>query len=301
MRILVIRGGALGDFIVTLPVLAALRRQFAGCRLEILGNPSFASLAVAGGLADDVSDLGSRRFSGCFSQAGATMETAAYFAGFDLIFSYLHDPLGIFRDNVIECSSARYIVGPSRPDETLGIHVTESLLRPLNFPDADTRPRLELSFEPEMEWRLAVHPGSGAERKNWPEAKWSEFLKMLAIQTSLQFLVIGGEVEEDRCHRLAAGLPPERVQIAQSVPLPDLAARMKACAIFMGHDSGITHLAAALDLPGLVLWGPTALATWRPRSDRLKVLQSGGDLATLEVSAVLKGLKSLPGLGFKRR
>jgi ADP-heptose:LPS heptosyltransferase len=301
MKILVIRGGALGDFIVTLPVLAALRREFPECRLEILGSPAFASLALMEGLADAVSDLGSMRFSGCFSQAGASMETAAYFAGFDLIISYLHDPNGIFRDNVTNCSCARFIVGPNRPDETLGIHATEIFLQPLCIADADPRPRLTLPSNPEPEWRLAIHPGSGAARKNWPEDNWSDLLKMFLAETSLNFLLIGGEVEGERCNRLAAGLPAERVEIAQNLPLPELAARMKACALFIGHDSGITHLAAALDLPGLVLWGPTALATWRPQSDRLKILESGGELASLAVPTVWRELKRLPGLGFKRR
>ena len=53
-RILVIRGGAIGDFILTLPVLAALRAQFPQARLVVLGYPHIASLALAGELADEV-------------------------------------------------------------------------------------------------------------------------------------------------------------------------------------------------------------------------------------------------------
>jgi heptosyltransferase-3 len=50
-RILVIRGGAIGDFILTLPVLAALRERFPGVEIEVLGYPHIASLALSGGLA----------------------------------------------------------------------------------------------------------------------------------------------------------------------------------------------------------------------------------------------------------
>jgi heptosyltransferase-3 len=301
VKILVIRGGALGDFILTLPVLAALRREFPGARLEILGNPSFGSLAIAGGLADHVSDIGSVRFTGLFGNMGATTENRVYFAGFDLIVAYVYDPDRVFRENVESCSSARFIAGPYRVDETLRIHATEILLQPIGIANADTRPRLNFPPVAEAEWRLAVHPGSGATRKNWPEGKWSELLKILAKDMSLHFLLIGGESEGHRCHRLAAILPSERVQIAQSLPLPELAGRMKGCAMFMGHDSGITHLAAALDLPGLVLWGKTALATWRPQSERLKILQNDHGLESLEVATVLRELKRLPGMGFKRR
>ena len=59
-RILVIRGGAVGDFIVTLPVLAALRSQFPQTRLEVLAYPQVATLAVRAGLADEAHAIESR-------------------------------------------------------------------------------------------------------------------------------------------------------------------------------------------------------------------------------------------------
>jgi heptosyltransferase-2 len=56
-KILVIRGGAIGDFILTLPVLSALRQQFPNAKLEVLGYPHIAQLAVTGGLADAVRSI----------------------------------------------------------------------------------------------------------------------------------------------------------------------------------------------------------------------------------------------------
>jgi heptosyltransferase III len=295
-KILVIRGGALGDFILTLPVLAALRLRFPKHRLEILGYPSIASLALAVGLADGVSALESPRFTGFFVSKGSwSTEIADWFSGFETIISYLYDPQDIFRSNVARCSSAQFIVGPHRPDETLGVHAAELLLRPLQALDileADPRPRLLLPAVPPASPRLALHPGSGSERKNWPEAKWAELLKLLAAQSTCDFLIIGGEAEGDRCARLAAVLPAARVQAAQNLPLPELARRMQTCSAFIGHDSGITHLAAALDLPGLVLWGETVLTTWRPQSARLKILRDPAGLTALPVDAVWRELKN---------
>jgi heptosyltransferase-2 len=291
-KILVIRGGAVGDFILTLPVLAALRLCFPRHRLEILGYPSAASLAVAAGLADDVSALESPRFTGFFVPNGAwSAEVAAWFSGFDWIISYLHDPGDIFRSNVARCSSAPFIAGPHRPDETLAVHAAGQLLRPLQalgIRGADPRPRLPLPATLSAPPRLALHPGSGSERKNWPEAKWAELLQLLAGQSACDFLLIGGEAERDRCARLAAALPAGRAHPAQNLPLIGLARRMQACAAFIGHDSGITHLAAALDLPGLVLWGETVLTTWHPQSARLKILRDPAGLEALPVAAVWK-------------
>jgi heptosyltransferase-2 len=289
-KILVIRGGALGDFVLTLPVLAALRRHYPAHRLEVLGYPSIASLAAAGGLADGVSALESPRFAGFFVRNGSWSDgVAAWFAGFDWIISYVHDPQGVFRGNVARCSSVPFIAGPHRPDETLAVHATELLLRPLQalgIRGADPRPRLSLRSTPPAGPRLALHPGSGSEGKNWPEAKWAELLQLLAAQSARDLLLIGGEAEGDRCARLAAALPSGRAHIAQNLPLTELARLMQGCGAFIGHDSGITHLAAALDLPGLVLWGETALTTWRPQSERMTILRDPAGLAALSVGVV---------------
>src|SRR5947208_13533556 len=131
-KILVIRGGAIGDFILTLPVFAALRRQFPGTRLEILGYPHIAHLALAGGLADEVWSIEARALAGFFARRGQLDERLAdYFAGFAVILSFLYDPDGIFRENVACCSKAQFIAGPHRPDQRLNRHATEVLLEPL--------------------------------------------------------------------------------------------------------------------------------------------------------------------------
>lgn len=294
-KILVIRGGALGDFILTIPVLAALRRQFPKCKLEILGYPSVASLAVVAGLADEVSPLESARFTGFFAaDSSLSSDAAEWLSGFDCIISYLYDPEQIFQRNAGRCSAARFIAGPHRPDETLAVHAVEQLLRPLQALDirgADPRPRLILPGAPPSASRLAIHPGSGSERKNWPEAKWAELLKHLTEQTACNFLLIGGEAEGDRCARLAAAVPAGRARIAQNLPLADLVWQMQACCAFVGHDSGITHLAAALDLPGLALWGESNLTIWRPQSARLKVLADPAGLKALPVAKVRQALE----------
>jgi ADP-heptose:LPS heptosyltransferase len=293
-KTLVIRGGALGDFILTLPALAALRGHFPGRPLEILGYPSIASLAVAGGLADRVCALESPALARFFAPDAAGPAAAAeYFAQFDLIVSYLYDPEGVFQSNATRAGAARFVAGPHRPDEDSGLHAAEVLLRPLEslgIRHADPRPRLVLSQAGEGlpgAW-LAAHPGSGSEEKNWPETKWAELLKSLASRTRWSFLLIGGEAEGDRSRRLCDLLPPGRARLAQDVPLVELAQRMKSCAGYIGHDSGITHLAAALDLPGLVLWGPTSAAVWRPMNERMRLIRHAGGLGELPVEMVLR-------------
>jgi len=294
-NILVIRGGAIGDFILTLPVFAALRKQFPDARLEVLSYPHIAQIALAGGLADEVRSIEARALAGFFARDGRLDENLArYFAGFALILSYLYDPDDIFQSNVTSCSKAQFITGPHRPDEKLELHATESFLKPLEklaIYDADPVPRLPLNPQPSTLNPIALHPGSGSERKNWPEENWMRLIQDLQTATKFNFLLVGGEAEVERLHRLSAVFRPDRLELAQCLPLVDLARRLRSCVGFIGHDSGISHLAAAVGLPVLVLWGDTNERVWHPRGERVTVIRSPDGIQALPVERVLDQLR----------
>src|SRR5687768_4173558 len=89
-KILVIRGGAIGDFILTLPVLAALRTHLPRARVDVLGYRHIAELALLGGLADEVRSIEARPLAAFFaSRSPLAPELQDYFAGFAVIISYL--------------------------------------------------------------------------------------------------------------------------------------------------------------------------------------------------------------------
>jgi heptosyltransferase-2 len=304
-KILVIRGGAIGDFILTLPAIAALRRQFPAAHIEVLGYPHIAQLALAGGLVDHVQSIEAQALAGFFARNGRLVEDlASYFSEFDLILSYLYDPDQIFQTNVARCTGAQFIIGPHRPNEQAGLPAAPVYLKPLErlaIFDADPVPRLALSLKPparaarsaRASW-LALHPGSGSDRKNWPEANWAELLQHLVNVTELSLLVVGGEAEGERLQRLAAALPSARYRVLKSLPLAELARQLTRCGAFIGHDSGISHLAAAVGLPGLVLWADTIEEVWRPPSERVTVLRHPAGLDRLPVEKVLQQLRQLP-------
>jgi len=309
-KILVIRGGAIGDFILTLPAMAALRRQFPEAHVEVLGYPHIVPLALAGGLADQAQSIEARALAGFFARGGELAEELAdYFSEFDLIVSYLYDPDQIFQNNVGRCTGAQFITGPHRADEGARLHAAKAYLKPLErlaIFDADPVPRLSLDPEPLVSPNparageggstldsLALHPGSGSERKNWAEAKWAELMQHLIRRSNFHLLLVGGEAEGGRLQRLAAALPPARVRLAQSLALVELARLMQRCRPFIGHDSGISHLAAALGLPGLILWGDSVEEIWQPPSEKMVVLRHSEGLQRLEVCTVLEALERL--------
>lgn len=301
-KILVIRGGAIGDFILTLPVLQAIQMHLPANHVEVLGYPRIAQLAVAGGLAARVQSIESRAMAGFFARRGRLDDVLRdYFSDFDLIISFLYDPDGIFEENVKLCSAGQFIAGPHRPDESSHLHAAACFLKPLErlaIYDAEAFPRL--AIEPTAngpasvlklalatgQW-LAVHPGSGSEKKNWPEANWRELLARLLDESGLNLLLVGGESEGDRLPRLAAALPDERVAAAQNLPLADLGQLLAMAKGFLGHDSGISHLAAAVGLPGLLLWGETNAHVWRPPSLQFELLQNPAGLAAIGPTEVL--------------
>lgn len=317
-KILIIRGGAIGDFILTIPALSALRLQFPQARLVVLGYPHIVQLAIAGGLADQVTPIEARALAGFFARNGDLDETLeVYFASFQVILSYLYDPDEIFRSNVARCSKAQFIQGPHRPDENSHLHATEVFLQPLEklaIFGADPMPRLGfdscpivvsnemLTYQPSVKGNLnsrvtlptiGIHPGSGSESKNWPEEMWAECLRALSSKGGWNFLLIGGEAEGNRLARLAAMVRNARVQIAENWPLTKLAITLRHCRVYVGHDSGISHLAAAVGLDGLVLWGSTNSAVWAPRSERMRILKCEQGLAKLSVASVLQELEPL--------
>ena len=296
-RILVIRGGAIGDFVLTLPVLAALRDRFPKTQLEILGYPRIAAMAVDAGLVRAVHALESPGLAMFFTPNGAfDLEWREFFARYAIVVSYLYDPDDIFEENVKSCGVGQFIAARHRPDETKPIHASEVFLKPLEqltIFDGDPVARLAINSGEASGNYLALHPGSGSASKNWPEEKWRELLEYLLAKTKLQLLLIGGEAEGEKLQRLACGFPEARLELAEHLPLNRLAKRLAKCCGFVGHDSGVTHIASALGLPTLVLWGPSREAIWRPLGENVRVLNQHHALAELSLESVVQGIDTL--------
>ena len=273
-----------------------------GTCLEILGYPTIANLAVAAGLAEATRSIESPVFAPFFtSDASLPTEPARYFGQFDLIVSYLHDPDQTFVHRLASVTQALILTGPHRPSETAAIHAVQSLMRPLEeLGVCDIAPEPELRFSApapcqrefaNARW-IAIHPGSGSPRKNWPESSWAELLKELLEKTSDNLLLVGGEAEEGRLKRLAQTLPANRVRLADNIPLTELAQQLRCGSLFVGHDSGITHLAAALGLPVVALWGESNAQVWHPASQKAVLLRHPSGLDFLAVSTVAQAVQA---------
>ena len=186
-RILVIRGGAIGDFILTLPAITA--RASSRALISKSRLPAHRATSAPGRTGGSGASHRSAGLAGFLARAGVLAEDLGdYFAAFDVIISYLYDPDGIFQTNVARCSRAQFIAGRHRPDESEPLHATQTFLKALerlSIFDADPVPRLGLGPCADVSTTLALHPGSGSERKNWPEERWAELLLWLIEATRM--------------------------------------------------------------------------------------------------------------------
>ena len=294
-RALVIRGGALGDFLLTLPVLQALREAAPDARLAVLSYPGLAALAKSSGTVDEVRSIEYGPLAGFFTQ-GAVLDPALrdYFGSFDLIVSYLYDPDGIFRENLRAAGAPRIITGPHRPQ--LSGHAIDQLAAPLaelGVPLASRASRLRVTPAAHPVPVIALHPGSGSAAKNWPAERWRQ-LAALLLETApaVRLAVIGGEADAEALEPLRDLRDHRRAVFWENLPLPELANRLAGAAFYLGHDTGISHLAATAGTPSLLLFGPTDPGVWSPPHEQVRVLRApGGRLEDLAVGPVLGAVR----------
>ena len=303
-RILVIRGGAIGDFILTLPALKALRDAWPGAHVEILGYKHIAVLAEKRFYAQAVRSIEYGPFARFFARnAELPAELADYFATFDLVVSYLYDPDQIFETNLRRCGVENLICGPARIVEDAG-HAALQLARPIEalgigvvdlaakiFPSIEDRKFAREFLASMPQPILAIHPGSGSQAKNWPLENWIDLFSPDSRFADLKrALVISGEADKSQTDALEREWKNRDVRFARNLPLPHLAAALEH-AIFIGHDSGISHLAAAAGANCILLFGPTDPGVWAPKNGNVQILRAPNaklsDLSIREVGTAL--------------
>lgn len=308
-RILVIRGGAIGDFVLTLPAIHMLRQTLPHCHLEILGYQHIAELALHGGsekgrtYADAVRSIEHGPLAAFFARGGQLApDLCEYFKGFQQVVSWLFDPDGIFAANLERAGVKNYL---GVYEKIAGQpHASQQLARGLErmaifledyaarlFPDATSRDAAHAWLAEhggKMDARplVAIHPGSGSPRKNWPAGNWQRLADRIASAGS-RLLLIGGEADAAVLDPLASALAVHQPIVARNLPLPTLAALLAQCAAYFGHDTGISHIAAATGIPSTLIFGPTNPATWAPQGAHVRVISApGGNLTTLAPDSV---------------
>jgi heptosyltransferase-3 len=254
----VIRPGAIGDFIVSLPAIESLRTPY----FEVWAGSQNVPLVR---FADRVRSIASTGLDllGITETDARLIESLR---GFDSIVSWYGANRPDFRELVLSLGLPFHFF-PALPSEHAGVHAVDF------YADQTGLARgawPHIPVPPRAREFAVLHPGSGSARKNWPLERFQELARRLASRMAV---------------RWCAG--PDSAPIED---LYELACWLAAARVYIGNDSGITHLAAAAGAPTIALFGPTDPRVWAPRGSGVQVI-ARTSLHTITVDDVLALIK----------
>ena len=284
MKLVIIRPAALGDTLMLMPAIAQLN------------DPAHMVLVGRSPGIDFISPFVDRSIdfegSGWHQLFLEKWEGTSHLnlPGADLIVAFLSDPDGcVVRNLQTHMPKASvHLFPPFPPDEDnvhVAFHLAQCLQRsglpvePENaLEEAFRRPLLKTGGHAYQNKKIVFHPGSGGQRKNHPPEFWLEMIGELTSHfpspSLYKSVILLGPAEEQLLPFFTAGLSSEGTEILFSPDNEELAALLARAPLYIGHDSGITHLAAMLGTPTIALFRKSPVRQWRPLGPAVKVIES---------------------------
>ncbi len=273
--------------LLALPAMRMFRRAFPRSTLALLGRPERLSLVAFDLQAQSVHSIDRAGMAYLYADGGALpVELSDFFSAFDAVLVFGRSSGSLLAENLKKAGAGRGIVLPSFPPEAAKVHVADSLVDALKvsgFEEEGSFHPLQLPDDPSDfagsflrnlggeagDPVLAIHPGSGSPAKNWSPENFAMIADRAGEQAGI--LLISGPAQ-DGVGEVRRAMKKARPLVAQNLSLLQLAALLKRSTAYLGNDSGITHLAAALGLPTLAIFGPTDPAIWGPRGPGVRIL-----------------------------
>jgi len=273
---LIIRASSVGDVVLTEPVVAAVRRAWPSSRIGFVVKDRYRDL-VRGNLDIDTVHALADSSSAELARISAEIRGAGYARVVDLHANarsrFLAARSGARarttyrKRDALDWVRVRVLHGTYRARRRIVERYLDALA-PLGVPNGYERPRFHLLPGSEETARriladagfgrapiAAVVPGSLWETKRWPAERFGEVARRLVSELGMDVLVLGSEEERALCGRVSGG--ERAVNLAGKVGLGDMAGLLNEANLFVGNDSGPTHVAMALDTPTVAIFGPT--------------------------------------------
>jgi Glycosyltransferase family 9 (heptosyltransferase) len=278
-RVLLLRAGALGDLLLLRPVVASLHG--AGSSVVLLAPEASGGCLVGPGPSEverlipwDRADVAR------FFQADAPLPAslADELRACDVVLAYTRNaelgrrlggsaPKTLLWDPVPPPGTGHAAGHLARPLALLGLHPD---LDPPACVPLDPERAVAAAFEARLpRGFMAVHPGSGSPDKNWPGPSFAALVARLALPQA--WLLVEGPADTTAAGPLRAH---PGVLTAGGLGTRELGALLSRCGLFVGNDSGVSHLAAAFGAPVVALFGPSDPAVWRPLGRRVRIVRS---------------------------
>jgi ADP-heptose:LPS heptosyltransferase len=142
---------------------------------------------------------------------------------------------------------------------------------------------------------IVVHPGSGSRDKCWPTERFVKVVEKLKRKKK-EVRVLLGEVEHERFtpEQVAALEKAAANPVRRPATYVELFNELRTASLFVGNDSGPSHLAGVMGLPTVAVFGPTDPAVWKPMGPRVRVLHRP-ELDAIHVDDVMAEVKGHEG------
>ena len=304
-EILLVRQGGLGDLLAVLPSLSFLRAAFPFSRLTLVCREEYGRLLLATGLLDVLESPSRARFSGLFSEPGSLPEdTASWLAGFDFVLGWMQGPAGRVMEKSITrsgkpCRTIVYEPGREISVSRYFFEATKESFKvgAANSPRLDDHIFLPITSEKRITGRSAleklgirrgerfavIHPGSGSRTKRWP---LQNFLTVAAhlSRKGVPGLLVTGEAEAELEAELDRSVLPRSWTRLSKPDIFDLAVYLAESTLYIGNDSGVTHLAGACGTRVLAVFRNEFVSAWRPNGRVL--LFSAEDVISVSIGSL---------------
>ncbi len=306
---LLIRFGGLGDLLVALPSIRLIRGKCPRARLTLACRGEYGSLLRETGVVDEIIPEDSRWLTPLFSEAPEEqIKSSARLRSFEWILDWSHSCQGGLMEKCPASNDAprKFLFIRADPRESGQLSryffkkTAEALGESRSFSIADwtrlptSRLQRPATLNPmagaDGKKRPAVvHPGSGSESKRWPLQNFLRIIGRLGECGVAGFLVTGEAEGKMAAEIEKAILPPNWIWVRRP-SLSSLASLLSDSALYLGNDSGVTHLAAACGADVVALFRRDLVAAWEPLGQ--VQLHVAASLSEVSAEAVWKTVAS---------
>jgi heptosyltransferase III len=285
--IVIVHPGGLGDLLLAMPAIRGLRERFPDHQLLLCGHNQAAELLVECGQVDRWISAQTTACTALF--AGSAPEDAVlgeWLSRCDVAVGWTSDAAGTIAAALKHGGAGAVVVQSPFASTLTSVHQSDRfveiaggqpgtvLMAPLSVPEGlRTEAEAYLAACGLSPKRLLamVHPGSGSRHKCVKPEILLPVLEGLEAQ-GLEPLLLQGPADHEMVERLLRYLS-RRPVVLRDLSVRLLAGVLSQVALFLGHDSGVTHLAASLETPTVALFGPTDPARWAPRGPAVTVIR----------------------------
>lgn len=310
MTTLVHHDGALGDLLLSVPCLLAIRAESGP--VHLVGRGDVVRFLKQIGVANEANSSDRALFSTFYSAPDQRLHN--FLSEFDRAYIFTTDegasPFGAIRSIIPRSHVIRTI-----PPRGSAIHAAayrmsqfepvtaaacrESVLDvPIPAVDAARSVLTGAGHRAGMPV-LGLHPGSGGMAKCWPLERYFELVRRLQANLNIFVVLFTGEAERERIEKSVSQYVSEHKNVLHWADrdLLSAAALLRHCGSYIGNDSGFSHLAGLLGCSAVVLFGPTDPALWKPLGRHVQVVSTAGcgPLSEIGVDEVVLRVQSAIG------